>query len=478
MLCEKLVPSLAVAGAIVLGPASAAWCQPPKDTGPLPAEALALPADVGILAGIDARSVFGSAEYKMLIAGEALPGMPTAMPAEVRESITRGLKELHDKTGVDLERDLDRIVVAGGDFAAKTPRFAVLALGRFDAARISDAFVRDPGGQTVDRRTVAGRTLLVLSKDGNPEAALLAGDRALLFGTAPLIEAAAKDQAQGRRPLAANTGLMGLVGRLDPATSIFFAIGPTAIAAMRPAPGGPPPPFPLPEAVTLAARFGGGFEVVAEMPTEVDARNMADVVRGGLAALRMRLAQDPQMSGGEDIKRMTEGLEVSAEGRRARVSAPGPTGGVFGIGAIAAIAVPSLLRARIAANEAAAIGDTRSVISAELAFESTAQGYGDLACLARPASCLKSYSGPAFLDETLSGATEKNGFKRAFHPGPVGKTRGTYRAFAYTATPIEVGKTGTRSFCGDSTGRICFDGKGAPIVPAAGACPQTCAELK
>ena len=35
------------------------------------------------------------------------------------------------------------------------------------------------------------------------------------------------------------------------------------------------------------------------------------------------------------------------------------------IGIIAAIAIPSLLRARVSANEAQAIGDTRSVISAE-----------------------------------------------------------------------------------------------------------------
>src|SRR5438067_2350570 len=38
------------------------------------------------------------------------------------------------------------------------------------------------------------------------------------------------------------------------------------------------------------------------------------------------------------------------------------------IGIIAAIAIPSLLRARVAANEAAVIGDTRTVISAEAAY--------------------------------------------------------------------------------------------------------------
>ena len=37
------------------------------------------------------------------------------------------------------------------------------------------------------------------------------------------------------------------------------------------------------------------------------------------------------------------------------------------IGIIAAIAIPSLLRARVSANEAATIGDIRTLISAEAA---------------------------------------------------------------------------------------------------------------
>ena len=41
------------------------------------------------------------------------------------------------------------------------------------------------------------------------------------------------------------------------------------------------------------------------------------------------------------------------------------------IGIIAAIAIPSLLRARVSANEAQTIGDTRTAISAEHTYAST-----------------------------------------------------------------------------------------------------------
>src|SRR5207245_1794250 len=222
----------------------------------------------------------------------------------------------------------------------------------------------------------------------------------------------------------------------------------------------------------------GGFEMMADMPDEAAARNMVDLVRGGLAMMRMKLAQETQMARSDEVNRVRDAVQVSAEGKRARLAVPGPTGGVTGVGMIAAVAIPSLLRARVSANEAAAIGDIRTVISAEAAYESVAQGYGDLDCLVRPASCIKGYSGPVFLDAQLAGAADKAGYKRAFHAGPAGRRPATYRGFAYTATPTEVGKTGTRSFCGDATGRICFDPKGAPILPSAGACPQTCADLK
>ena len=57
------------------------------------------------------------------------------------------------------------------------------------------------------------------------------------------------------------------------------------------------------------------------------------------------------------------------------------------IGIIAAIAIPSLLRARVSANEAQAIGDTRSVISAEQTYASANGGYfGNIAELCSAAT--------------------------------------------------------------------------------------------
>src|SRR5437867_12998524 len=86
------------------------------------------------------------------------------------------------------------------------------------------------------------------------------------------------------------------------------------------------------------------------------------------------------------------------------------------IGIIAAIAIPSLLRARISANESATIGDIRTVISAEAAYQSAASGfYGDLTCLSGggPGTCIAGYQGPTFLDTNITAFNAKSGYARA-----------------------------------------------------------------
>src|SRR5205814_4559301 len=87
------------------------------------------------------------------------------------------------------------------------------------------------------------------------------------------------------------------------------------------------------------------------------------------------------------------------------------------IGIIAAIAIPSLLRARVSANEAGAIGDTRTVISGEAAYQSANSGfYGTITCLATPGPCITGYVGPTFLDASLAGGKSltKQGYARTF----------------------------------------------------------------
>ena len=129
------------------------------------------------------------------------------------------------------------------------------------------------------------------------------------------------------------------------------------------------------------------------------------------------------------------------------------------IGIIAAIAIPSLLRARVSANESATQGDIRTVISAEAAYEgaSGGNGYaGPPTCLSTPANaaCIPGYgaTAPTFLDSNL-GTTflNKSGYARSYQPSAVGVGVG-FDSYCYGASPTTLNRTGTRSFGGDASG--------------------------
>jgi type IV pilus assembly protein PilA len=147
------------------------------------------------------------------------------------------------------------------------------------------------------------------------------------------------------------------------------------------------------------------------------------------------------------------------------------------IGIIAAIAIPSLLRARISANESATIGDIRTVISAQATYQSANGGWydSDLTCLNAPSDgCIPNYptNAPNFLDSQLVNTSNKSGYARMFQGGgSVGNldlatmSDSSAGAYVYTATPIQMGQTGVRGFGGDHTGILCVENTGiAPTI--------------
>ena len=144
------------------------------------------------------------------------------------------------------------------------------------------------------------------------------------------------------------------------------------------------------------------------------------------------------------------------------------------IGIIAAIAIPALLRARVSANESAALGDIRTVISAEAAYHAANGGfYGPLTCLTSPdqPNCIPNYpsTAPIFIDRQLATLGAKNGYARAFQGGTPTGVRSDIPCYVYHATPITVGQTGVRGFGGDCSGVICFTTNGGAVPAGNGA---------
>ena len=118
---------------------------------------------------------------------------------------------------------------------------------------------------------------------------------------------------------------------------------------------------------------------------------------------------------------------------------------------IAAIAIPNLLRSRMAANEASAVGSIRSINTAAVTYSSTypAVGYpSTLAQLAPAASATSSSSD--LIDSVLSGGT-KSGYK--FAMAAIG-TGTPLTGYSVNGDPVAPNTSGTRGFYSDQSGVI------------------------
>jgi type IV pilus assembly protein PilA len=136
---------------------------------------------------------------------------------------------------------------------------------------------------------------------------------------------------------------------------------------------------------------------------------------------------------------------------------------------IAAIAIPNLLRARIAANEASAVGSVRSIVTAEISYNST-WGLGFAASITNLGGaipCTASSATACILDPLITVTGTKSGYKlKATGAGGAATATNPNTTFEASAVPVTVGTTGQRTFCSDESGVVRFD-------PTGGADPAT-----
>ncbi|HXZ27468.1 MAG TPA: prepilin-type N-terminal cleavage/methylation domain-containing protein [Terriglobales bacterium] len=129
---------------------------------------------------------------------------------------------------------------------------------------------------------------------------------------------------------------------------------------------------------------------------------------------------------------------------------------------IAAIAIPNLLRSKIAANEASAVQSMRAINTAEITYYSTwGTGFAPLPNLGGPNPCPNppTATSACILDSFLSQPPfQKSGY--AFGtpvPGALGTTASPNLTYQANADPIAAGQTGVRHFFTDNSGVIRFN---------------------
>jgi prepilin-type N-terminal cleavage/methylation domain-containing protein len=131
---------------------------------------------------------------------------------------------------------------------------------------------------------------------------------------------------------------------------------------------------------------------------------------------------------------------------------------------IAAIAIPNLLRSKMAANEASAVGSLRSINTACVTYSTTyGTGYpAALANLGPPAAAGAATAATADLIDSVLAAGTKSGYVFTYAAGAA--VGGTVNIYTITAVPSNVGTTGQRQFFTDQSGVIRANPSGAATV--------------
>jgi type IV pilus assembly protein PilA len=136
---------------------------------------------------------------------------------------------------------------------------------------------------------------------------------------------------------------------------------------------------------------------------------------------------------------------------------------------IAAIAIPNLLRARMAANESSAVASLRTLNTAEITYQSTYPTVGFATAMSNlggpvAAACTPSTGTACLIDGVLSAngnpaGSGKSGFSFTSGAGTV--SSGLNVGYTVLAVPLILNKTGIRAFCAEQDAVVRVDPNGA-----------------
>jgi hypothetical protein len=245
------------------------------------------------------------------------------MASELRQRLrrlepdARDRDEFEQKTGVNVERDIDAVVAAlmPDGAADDDKRPLVVARGRFDLVRI-ESLVREHGGEVVDYQ---GVRVITHADDGKTMALGFLEPGVIAIGNAEAVRAAIDAKRSGRNVLS-NTELMRLVSELDAANA--WAVGRfDAVAGATALPGDLRQRMPTLSWFSAAGHLNGGINgsFKAEAKDDEAAKNLRDMLRGVVAMVKLQAGDKPEM------RSFVDSLQLGGEGRMVAVGFSVPT---------------------------------------------------------------------------------------------------------------------------------------------------------
>lgn len=221
-----------------------------------------------------------------------------------------GQHEFQDKTGINIETDIDHVVVAVVPSSNTQPPDSaiVLARGRFDQVKI-EALMREHGAQVEDYR---GTRLVVAPAEANGnhnvsvafiEPGLVAlGSHALIRG--------AVDLKSGGASVSTNEEMMALIRDLDSGNA--WAVGRfDALTSQARLPENLVSKIPAINLFSAAAQIDSGIRTRLRVETrdEAAANSLRDVVRGFVALAKLQTSNRPE------ITNLVDSLELGGTGK-------------------------------------------------------------------------------------------------------------------------------------------------------------------
>jgi hypothetical protein len=296
---------LTAVGALYLDPARAA-------VGPLPAEGLVLPADAQFVMGIDVRRFVASPLYTRF--GEEHAARPPAFA------------DMEDKTGINPERDVDAIYVAGRKGIDKGGDGVVIVIGTFDRYKVSRAIETAHKGATSTKYQGTPVYLFEESRAGRKAGAVaFLDDHTLVMGSQKGVEQTIDARSGDGQGLRSNAAMTALLETVRPG-STFWMVGDQSVLAQMPkgipGAGGDGQVMNLPPlksvVVTGDLEPVVSFEATGEAADPAAAQNLADVVRGFVALASLQAAQKPE------LKQLASAVSVTTDANKVRIAARFP----------------------------------------------------------------------------------------------------------------------------------------------------------
>jgi hypothetical protein len=264
-----------------------------------PTELQYVPSDAAVVAYADVRAIMDSQLRQQLKAAMPVPHT--------------GQEEFQQRTGIDIERDIDYVVAAMTPVDQNRPRGLVVARGRFNVVQL-ESLAREHGGTVED---YSGKRLVTSAEHHGGEQFTMAflEPGLVAVGDTAVVKHAIDAQLSAQS-ITSNSEMMDLVKDIERMNNAWAVGRFDVLASGAKLPDQIAGQIPAVKLFAAAGHINGGVSgtLRAEARDEQSAQQLRDVVRGFLALAQLQSQNDPR------IASLAQSLMLTGEGTTVALS--------------------------------------------------------------------------------------------------------------------------------------------------------------